>query len=56
MVSWQVTDSCFNNEQIRIGDIELTNASDVSSGSFGSRVRSKCIGHNTYAGRRSNVH
>ena len=27
-----------------------------SSGSFESRVRSKYIGHNTYTGRRSNLH
>ena len=27
-----------------------------SSGSFGSRVRSKYIEHNTYTGRRSNLH
>ena len=28
----------------------------VSSGSFGSRVRSKSIGHNKYTGKRSNFH
>ena len=30
------------------------NAAYASSGSFGSRVRLKYIGHNTYIGRRSN--
>ena len=35
---------------------ELLNPAYSSSGSFGSRVRSKYIGHNTYTGRRSNFH
>ena len=54
MVYWCKTDSYFNNENIQIGDIEIMNAAYGSSGSFGSRVRSKYIGHNTYTGRRSN--
>ena len=55
MVSWQGTYSYFNNEQNQIGDIESITAVYGSSGSFGSRVRSKYIGHNTYTGRRSNI-
>ena len=54
MVSRWGTDSYFNNEQIQIGDIQITTAAYGSSGSFGSRVRSTYIGHNTYSGRRSN--
>ena len=46
MVSWWGTDSYFNNEQIQIGDTELMNAAYGSSGSFGSRVRSKSFGNN----------
>ena len=52
MVSWWITDSYFNNETIQIGDIEIMTAAYVSSGSFGSIVRSKSIGHNAYTGRR----
>ena len=48
MVSWWGTDSYFNNEQIQIGDIEIMTAAYGSSGSFGSRLSSKKIGHNTY--------
>ena len=55
MVSWWETDSYFNNEQIQICDIECITSAYGSSGLFGSRVRSKFIGHNTYTGRRSNV-
>ena len=55
MISWGVTDSYFNYEQIIIGDIEVMNTAYVSSGSFVSRVRSKSIAHNTYIGRRSNL-
>ena len=55
MVSWWGTDSYFNNEQIQIGDIEFTTSAYGSSGLFGSRVRSKSIGHNTYTGRRINL-
>ena len=47
MVSWWGTDSYFNNEQIKIGDIEIMSSACSSSGSFGSRVRSKSIVHNT---------
>ena len=47
MVSWWGTDSYFNNEQIQIGDIEIVTSTYGSSGSFGSRVRSKYIGNNT---------
>ena len=45
--SW-VTNSYLNNKQIQIGDIEIITSECGSSGSFGSRVRSKSIGHNTY--------
>ena len=55
MVSSWVTDSYLNNENIQIGDIELTNTAYGSSGSFGSILRSKSIGHNTYTDRRSNL-
>ena len=56
MVSWWGTNSFFNNEQIKIGDIELMNSGYCSSGSFGSRARSEYIGHIIYTGRISNVH
>ena len=54
MVSWWGTDSYFNTKQVQIGDIEIMISAYGLSGSFGSRVRSKSIGHNTYAGKRSN--
>ena len=54
MVSWRGTDSYLNNEKIQTSDVELIDATYGSSGSFGSRVRSKYIGHNTYTGRISN--
>ena len=54
MVSWWVIDSYFNIEQIQIRDIEIMISAYGLSGSFGSIVRSKSIGHNTYKGRRSN--
>ena len=46
----------FNNEQIQIADIKIMTAVYGSSGSFGSKVRPKYIGHNTYTVRRSNLH
>ena len=49
------TDSYFNTEQIKVGDIEIMIYSYGLSGSFGSRVRSKSIGHNTYTVRKSNL-
>ena len=52
---WWVTDSYFNNEHIKIGDIEIMTSTYGSSGSFGSRVMSKSIGHNVYTGKRSNL-
>ena len=52
MVSWWVIDSYFNIELIQIGDIEIMISSYGLSGSFGLRVRSKSIGHNTYTGIR----
>ena len=55
MVSWWKTDLYLNNEHIKIGDIEIMNASYGSSGSFGSRVRSKYIGHKTCTGIRRNL-
>ena len=55
MVSWWVTDPYLNNKQIKIGDIEIITAEYGSSGSFGSRLRSKYIGNNTYTGTRSNL-
>ena len=41
--------------KIKIVDIEITTAKYGSSGSFGSRVRSKPIGHKTYTGRRRSL-
>ena len=54
MLSWEGTDSYFNNEQLQISYVEVMNAGYGSSISFGSIVRSKYIVHNTYTGRRSN--
>ena len=54
MIPWWGTDSYFNNEKIKIGDIEIMTAAYGSSGSFGSRVSSKYTGRNTYILRRSN--
>ena len=54
MVSWWGTDSYFNNETIHIGDIDMMNSAYGSSRSFGSKQRSKYIGHDTYTGRRNN--
>ena len=48
MVSLWGIDSYFNLEQIQIRDIEIMIYAYGLSGSFGSRVRSKYIGHNTY--------
>ena len=45
-----VTNPYFNNRTIQIGDIGIMTSSYSSSGSFGSRVRSKSIGQNTYTG------
>ena len=53
MVAWWLTNTYFNNELIQIGDIEIMTSAYGSSVSFGSRVRSKYIGHNTYIGIRS---
>ena len=50
MVSWWGTDSQFNNEQIKNDDIKFMTSEYGSSGSSGSRVRSKYIGHNIYTG------
>ena len=54
MVSQWGTDSHFNNEKIQIVDIDIMTSAHGSSGSFGSGVRPKYIGHNTYIGRRNN--
>ena len=54
MVSWWGTGSYFNSEPIQIGDIEIMTPAYGLSGSFGSRVSSKSIGHTTYTVRRSN--
>ena len=39
MVSWWGTDSYFNNEQIKIGDIEIMTYAYGSLGSFSLRIR-----------------
>ena len=36
--------------------VEMMNSTFGSSGSFGSRVRSTCFGHNKYRGIRRNFH
>ena len=41
-------------KKIQTCNIKIMNSEYGSSVSFGSRVRSKYIGHNTYTGRRSN--
>ena len=51
MVSWWGADSYFNIEIIQNRDIENIISAYSSSGSFGFRVRSKYIGHNTYTSR-----
>ena len=56
MVSWWGTDSYFNFEQIQIGNIEVMTATYGSSGSFGSRLRSKYIENNTYTVIISHFH
>ena len=40
----------FQYWKYKIGDIEIMIFAYGLSGSFGSRVRSKCIGHYTYTG------
>ena len=55
-MSWWVKNSYFNHEQIHIGGIEIMTDSYGSSESFGSRVRSKFIGHNKYTFRRIIFH
>ena len=52
MVSRWGIDSHFNIEQNQIGDIEIMISVYSFSGSFGSRVKSKSIGYNTYTVRR----
>ena len=48
--SWFIS----NNNKIQIGDTDIMTYVYGSSGSIGSRVSSKSIGHTTYTGRRSN--
>ena len=55
MVLWLLTDSYFNNEQDQISFIDIMTSAYDSSGSFGSRVRSKSIVHNAYIGRTSSL-
>ena len=45
----------FNDKQTQISDIEIMAGAFVSYGYFGSRVRSKFIGHNKYTGKRRNL-
>ena len=54
MVSFWGRYSYFNNKKIKTRDVVLMNSEYRSSVSFGSRVGSKSIEHNTYIGRRSN--
>ena len=56
MVFWWGRYSYFNDELIQISDIEIMNAAYGSSGYFGSRLRSKCIGHNNYMGKMEYLH
>ena len=55
MVSWWGIDSYLNIEQIQMIDIEIMISAYGLSGSFGSRARSKSIGHKKYTGRISNL-
>ena len=55
VLSWWSTDSYFNNKLIQIGDIEIMTYEYGSPGSFGSRVGSTYIIHNTYTGRRGHL-
>ena len=41
--------------KIKTGDIEIMTSAYCSSGSFGSRVSSKSIIHDTYTGRRIKI-
>ena len=52
MVSRWGRDSHFNNEQIKTRDVVIINAEYGSSGSLGSIVGSKSIGHRKNTGRR----
>ena len=52
MEYWWGRYSYFNNEKIQISGVEIMNAAFGLSGSFGSGVRSKCIGNKIYIGRR----
>ena len=54
MVYWWVGYSYFNNEPIQTRDVVFMNAEYGSSGSFGSIIRSKYIGHNEYTDIRIN--
>ena len=54
MVSWWGRDSYLSHEQIQSSDVEIINSLFGSSRLFGSRVRSKFIGNDTYTGRRRN--
>ena len=53
MMSLWGIDAYLNYDQIQIGDTEIVTAAYGSFGSFGSIVRSKYIGRNTYTSRRS---
>ena len=54
MIYWWGIDSYLNIEQIQIRNIKNMISAYGLSVSFGYRVSSKSIGHNTYTGRRSN--
>ena len=54
MFTWWGIYTYLNIEQIQTGIIEIMTTAYGSSVSFGSRLRSRSIGHNTYKGRRSN--
>ena len=54
MVSGWGIDSYFNIERIQVRDIEIMISAYGLSGLFGSIVRFKSIGNDTYTGRRSN--
>ena len=43
MVSWWGSNSYFNKDQIKIGDIKMITSAYGQSGSFGSGLRSKYI-------------
>ena len=53
MLSWWGRELYLNNKQIKTRGVLIITSEYCSSGSSGSRVRSKTIGHDKYKGKRS---